>query len=98
MILLGVGRMRREIGRFLGWGEIASQQVGESACQRRASCIPAQRQIQRRREGGAPTAVGNSRLDLYRYSRRTVDFGDVAHVSEAFFAGGLRLEVVLDAI
>lgn len=27
-----------------------------------------------------------------------VDLGDAAHVAEAFFTGGLRLEVVLDAI
>ena len=27
-----------------------------------------------------------------------VDLGDVAHIAEAFFAGGLRVEIVLDAV
>jgi len=37
-------------------------------------------------------------LGLERNTCGAVDFGDVPHVAEAFFAGALRLQVVLDAM
>ena len=42
--------------------------------------------------------IGSDRNGSDCDSGGAIDLGDVAHVAEAFFAGGLRFEVVLDAV